>query len=317
MGFHSVVQRVVRGAFFYRLRAFRVPFRTPSCKLVPSIQTIPRGILTDDSPQSLYRDRLFVICFWTYVGAIAFSILGLLLLRLVPAAFELFAPYYDLLVKVPTWTYMMLMAILPMLMYAPKLEGRRFAFFLAWGSLIGAASELLGTTTGFPFGAYSYTNWLGPKIASHVPFFIPLSWFAMSILSLDLARRITARRSGRIVLAAFFMVLWDVSLDPAMGRFAQTTFWSYPGGGFYYGMPFTNWLGWFGVSLVIVAGYEWLGGGLDRSDRRAPLLYGLNCLFPILLCLVYGLYPAAAAGILAASVPYVLWYLRVRPRGTR
>lgn len=260
-------------------------------------------------------ERLYAIAFWGYVAAIAFSVLGLLLLRLVPSALPVFAPYYEVLVKTPTWVYMTLMAVLPILVYGPHLGARRMTLFVAWGSLIGAASELIGTTTGFPFGAYTYTSWMGPQIAGHVPYFIPLSWFAMSIVSLDLAQRLTPSRWRRILLATLFMVLWDVSLDPAMGRFAQTTFWSYPGGGFYYGMPLTNWAGWFGVSLVIMIGYEWLCGGLPTTDRRAPVLFGLNCLFPILLCLVYGLYGAFVAGTLAAAVPYLLLYLHRRAAG--
>lgn len=263
------------------------------------------------TPSSL-ADRLFTVGFWVYAGAIAFSILGMLLLRVFPSTLPVFAPYYDLLVKTPTWTYMTLMALLPVLMYAPMLGGRKVAVFVIWGSLIGAASELIGTTTGFPFGAYAYTDWMGPMIADHVPYFIPLSWFAMSILSLDLARRVTANRWKRILLATLFMVLWDVSLDPAMGRFAQTTFWSYPGGGFYYGMPLSNWAGWFGVSLVIMIGYEYIGGGLPASDHRAPLVYGLNCLFPILLCLLYGLYIAFIAGLAAAAIPYVFLFVTRR-----
>jgi putative membrane protein len=77
-------------------------------------------------------------------------------------------------------------------------------------------------------------------------------------------------------------------------------------------MPLSNWAGWFGVSLIIMIGYEWLGGGLSRTDRRAPIVYGVNCLFPILLCLLYGLYVAFVAGLLAAAVPYAFLYAKRR-----
>lgn len=281
---------------------------------VASIRTSsPRSAAVSPAePSRSLVERLYAVSFWIYVGAIAFSLLGMLLLRTVPSSLPVFAPYYEILVKTPTWTYMTLMAVLPVLMYGPKLGARRMTLFVAWGSLIGAASELIGTMTGVPFGAYAYTTWMGPKIAGHVPYFIPLSWFAMSILSLDLAQRVTTSRWRRILLATVFMVLWDVSLDPAMGRFAQTTFWSYPGGGFYYGMPLSNWAGWFGVSLIIMIGYEWLCGGLPATDRRAPLVYGVNCLFPILLCLLYGLYLGFVAGLLAAAVPYLFLYAKRR-----
>ena len=253
----------------------------------------------------------FGVAFWTFVGTIAFSIAGSLLLKLVPAAMDVFGPYYVQLVQAPTWTYMALLPLLPMLMYGPTVGWRRMAFFFAWGSALGGASELIGTTTGFPFGVYEYGFWLGPKLFDHVPYFIPPSWFAMSIISLDLARRLATSRLGRILLATVFMVLWDVSLDPAMSR--AFPFWTYAADGFYYGMPLSNWAGWFGVTLVIVAGYEWMGGGLAASHRWAPWLYALNCIFPLSICLLQGLYGAAAIGAVATAVPLALVYYRGRP----
>ena len=180
------------------------------------------------------------------------------------------------------------------------------AFFVLWGSFIGGLSELVGTTTGFPFGAYSYTHWLGPKLLDHVPYFIPLSWFALSILSLDLARRLTTSRLQRIVVAAVFMTLWDVALDPAMSR--AFPFWEYPGGGFFFGMPASNWAGWLGVTVIIVWGYEVIGGGLPQPSRWAPWLYALNGLFPLGISLIYGLVPAFFIGAVAVAIPLLaLW----------
>jgi putative membrane protein len=259
----------------------------------------------------------FRVAFWVFAGSIAFSVAGMILLMVAPSTLAFFGPYLQALVVAPTWTYMALMPVLPLLMYAPVLGGRRLAFFFAWGCLIGLSGELLGTTTGMPFGEYAYTQWLGAKIGGHVPYFIPPSWFAMSILSLDLARRTTSRRTSRIVLATVFMVLWDVSLDPAMNGAGAMfgdgavvggidRFWSYPPADafkFYYGMPLSNWLGWFAVALVIEAGYELIGGGLAESSRHAPVVYFLNCLFPLLLCLMYGLFVPFLVGAAVTAVP--------------
>ena len=46
-------------------------------------------------------------------------------------------------------------------------------FIASFGISLG--SELLGTSTGLPFGPYSYTNQLGYKIFGLVPFNIPTS----------------------------------------------------------------------------------------------------------------------------------------------
>ncbi len=260
------------------------------------------------APERDFTGQLFSIAFWTFVGSIGFSIAGTLLLKLAPSLMEIFGPYYPQLVKTPTWTYMTLLPILPVLMYGRSLGWRTMAFFVIWGSIIGGLSEFIGTTTGFPFGEYAYTRWLGPKLMGHVPYFIPPSWFAMSIISLDLARRIARHRWKRILLATLFMTLWDVSLDPAMSR--AFPFWTYPNGGFFFGMPASNWAGWLLVSFIIAAGYEWLGGGLRTTHRWAPWVYLLNCAFPLSISLLYGLYAAFAIGGVATALPLMLVWRR-------
>ena len=259
-------------------------------------------------------DLLFRFSFWLFVGSICFSVAGMLLLKLFPAAMELFGPVYTKLVKTPTWTFMTMLAILPILMYGPTLGWGRLMGFIVWGCVIGAAGELIGTTgilnvggLALPFGEYYYTEWLGPKIAGHVPYFIPPSWYAMSIVSMDLARRVVSARWSAVLLGTIFMVLWDVSLDPAMN--SAFPFWNYAVDGFFFGMPFSNWCGWFGVTLIIMIGYEWLRGDHEVQNDWAPLVYALNCFFPIAISLLRDLYLASFIGVLATAVPFVLLWL--------
>lgn len=253
------------------------------------------------------------LALWLFVGAIAFSVAGMLLLKLVPSAIEIFGPYYPTLVKTPTWTFMMLLALLPVLMYGPSLGWKRIGLFLLWGGLVGGLSELVGTTgiltvadIPLPFGEYHYTDWLGPKFAGHVPYFIPPSWFAMSIVSLDLAHRTTDRTWGNVALGTTYMVLWDVSLDPAMNH--AFPFWNYGVDGFFFGMPLSNWFGWAVVSLIIVLGYEYLRDDHSLQHPWAPWVYVLNCLFPIAITLIQGSAVAGLIGALATSVPFLfIW----------
>ncbi len=53
---------------------------------------------------------------------------------------------------------------------------------------LSLGSELLGTSTGFPFGHYRYLSGLGYKIAGLVPFTIPLSWFYIGFSTYSIAR---------------------------------------------------------------------------------------------------------------------------------
>src|SRR5262249_20885360 len=60
---------------------------------------------------------------------------------------------------------------------------RRTGIFFGVSTLLSLGCELIGTGTGWPFGNYAYTTFLGSKILGRVPFSIPLSWFAMGLAS--------------------------------------------------------------------------------------------------------------------------------------
>ena len=199
-------------------------------------------------------------------------------------------------------TYVVLGA-LAALVHASGLLGRRKAFaLLAVGTLISLAAELIGTSTGLPFGPYSYTTMLGYRIAGLVPFPIPLSWFYMIYCSLAICGRILPARdsewskliwaaTGGLVLAA-----WDVSMDPAMS-FA-TAHWIWHVSGSYYGMPWSNWFGW------------WLPPTM-YAERVSPslftlMLYAINGVMPIAICARHGLTWAAVFGVLAMGLPLLL-----------
>lgn len=266
-------------------------------------------------------DRVFLVALAAFLGAIAFSLAGSVLLRVFPGpagdALAWFAANLDVtlgdLIRWPTWVFMGLMPVLSFLLYRGALGPRRSLAFLVWGSCVGAAAELSGTMTGFPFGEYAYGDLLGAKIAGHVPWLIPPSWYAMSIVCFDLAGRLRLPSAGRIVTTALFMVLWDVALDPAMNH--AFPFWSYPDGGFFFGMPLSNWGGWIVASLVIAWGYEKLLGGSEEQAIWAPTLWSVNVLFPLALCFLYETVWAVPFGLAALAVPFAAIALRNRSAG--
>ncbi len=140
------------------------------------------------------------------------------------------------------------------LIHGASLLGRRailtfFLLFLVVGNLV----ENLGVTTGFPFGHYYFTDRMGPKLF-HVPILLGLAYLGMGYISWTLALLILGNRNARNPLAgfrvvavplvaSFLIVAWDFSQDPVWSTIERC--WIWPHGGAYFGVPVSNFLGWY------------------------------------------------------------------------
>lgn len=243
-----------------------------------------------------------IVLFALLAGSIAFSLGGMIALKVSPSIVVSVAPILSWLMMVPTWIYIVSLPLCVFLAFLPALGPRRSVLLLLSGAAVGAAAELLGTSTGLPFGRYAYTDFLGPKIAGLVPWAIPPSWYAAALLAFALASSLGLRGSRRVVTAAIYMVLWDVALEPAMS--AGFPIWTWSGEGVFYGMPLMNWFGWFVTALVIEAGFERVIGAADTS--RTPWtrrIWLVNGLFAVGICAQAGLGAAALLGAVAIALP--------------
>jgi uncharacterized membrane protein len=146
--------------------------------------------------------------------------------------------------------------------------------------------------TGFPFGHYHYTNALGPKLFL-VPLLIGpayfatgyLAWALSTVLIGDVRRESSAFTTFAVpFIASFLMVMWDLSFDPTASTVGQIWIWEQGGG--YFGVPLTNYLGWFltvYIFLQLFALYlrsRWAGHVRTRPMPRsyhaqAVVMYGL------------------------------------------
>jgi lycopene beta-cyclase len=117
--------------------------------------------------------------------------------------------------------------------------------------------EWLGSTTGFPFGSYRYTDLMQPQIA-HVPVLIPFAWFMMLPPAWAVARQIQARLPQQwahnrwlfLLLAGVAFTAWDLFLDPQMVAWGLWV-WDNPSG--YFGIPWSNYLGWLATAVLLTA----------------------------------------------------------------
>ena len=170
--------------------------------------------------------------------------------------------------------------VLPLLIFA-LIHGaisyrlRGILMFFAICFVIGNGFENLGVATGFPFGRYYFTDAMGPKLFQ-VPILLGLAYMGMGYLSWTLGRVILGNLRSPLVgarvvmlplVAAFIMVAWDFANDPVWANINRLWIWRH--GGAYFGVPTTNFLGWYLVVYLIYQSFAiYLG---ERFPGSNPL----------------------------------------------
>ena len=123
--------------------------------------------------------------------------------------------------------------------------------FIVISLVVSNILENTSILTGFPFGHYHYTDALGPKLFL-VPLLIGPAYFANGYFAWVIGNVLVGevRRGSSALLtfavpfiAAFVMVMWDLTLDPKASTIQHQWIWEQGGG--YFGVPLTNYLGWF------------------------------------------------------------------------
>lgn len=183
-------------------------------------------------------------------------------------------------------------------------------------------SNLLENTsilTGFPFGHYYYTDALGPKL-----FLVPLvigpayfstgylAWVLGTILVGNVRRETSAFVTFAVpFIASFIMVVWDLCFDPKFSTISHLWIWEQGGG--YFGVPLTNYLGWFFTVYVFFQLFALFlrfrkapredTPSLPRSyDAQAVVMYAITGLTFVLAYLV------GSSNTLVTDAVGVVWH---------
>jgi putative membrane protein len=185
---------------------------------------------------------------------------------------------------------------------ATHLLGARPALqFVLIAVSFGWFAEQMGSSRGWFFGHYTYTDVLGPRLGD-VPLVIPLMWFALTYAGYVIANLIVwqspvdgARGLGNTImlsfLAAMIVTAFDLGADPYMVYTLKAWIMTKTDGA-WFGETVQGFFGWVFVSFVIILGFRMSVRSLAmqpsspflRHHALVPLaLYGSNMVFQMML----------------------------------
>lgn len=177
---------------------------------------------------------------------------------------------------------------------------RGIVIFVALCLGIGNLAENIGVRTGFPFGHYYFTDAMGPKFLV-VPILIGpayfglgyISWVLARVIASDVRRPLAGLRLFTVpLLAALVMVAWDFSNDPIWATIERC--WNWRDGGGWFGVPWSNFLGWYLTVFLIYQCFTLYLRKRPASTSFLPRSYWRMAILFYLLC---------AAGNLLLVIP--------------
>lgn len=119
---------------------------------------------------------------------------------------------------------------------------------LAAAGAIGVLAEIVGVHTGIPFGQYEYTGALYPQL-----FDVPLVMCCAWVVLVAFVRQIVASFGQHLLLTvpifATMLTAFDLLIDPVAA--GPLMYWKWQHSGHYYGIPASNFYGWWIVSACI------------------------------------------------------------------
>ncbi len=155
----------------------------------------------------------------------------------------------------------------------------RTLLFLVIGFAVAYLSEFSSIRNGFPYGMYHYVynNLQGELVWGGVPLWDSVSYAFLAYASYETAWFFIGRIGPIRLIGPILMLLLDVVVDPlaVLGeRWFLGRIFYYPDGGLYFGVPLSNFAGWFLVALTIIGMYTLLEKWVCRTPPplRFPLL---------------------------------------------
>ncbi len=231
---------------------------------------------------------------------------------------------------------------------------RKTFSFTVIGYLISFISEYSSINTGFPYGWYYYIETTrGQELwIAGVPFFDSISYvflaycsYAMALLVvspvkasrrdfLTLETRAIRRSFAVLFLASLLQAFLDIIIDPVAlqgRRWFLGQIYGYREAGCHFGVPISNYLGWWVVSLLLILALQIVDrrrgkvpdkppAGVWNPPFRAlygPLLFLSVIVFNITVAFLIGEKLMATTGIFIFTLPFAIVFVLVVRRANR
>jgi len=225
---------------------------------------------------------------------------------------------------------------------------KRTLLFGTLGYLIAWLSELSSIHNGFPYGFYHYLQntkgreiWvLGVPLMDSISYvFLSYASYSLSLLIISPVRRtkwiicVLETRMIRnslyaAILGAVLFVYLDLIIDPVAlqgGRWFLGQIYEYPGNGVYFGVPLSNYLGWFVTGFCMIYAFQKVDQAFYRKGVSdfygyrypwrclvGPVLYLAVIVFNIFVTFLIGEQLMGWVGIFMVLLPVLLIHAILR-----
>lgn len=125
---------------------------------------------------------------------------------------------------------------------------RKLLPHLAIAGAIGFAAEVVGVHSGVLFGKYQYTTALYPQMFD-VPLVMVCAWVVLAAFTQQIVATLGLSRLLTVPLFATVLTVFDFLIDPVAA--GPLSYWTWEQPGRYYGIPASNFVGWWIVSAGI------------------------------------------------------------------
>lgn len=142
-------------------------------------------------------------------------------------------------------------------------------------ALLGYIIEVIGTNSGYPFGTYTYSSILGPRLFA-TPLMLGLLWWVLIRSWFDISRYISPNLWIRSLITGLGMVAMDFFIEPVA---IELNFWRWEE----VEVPVENYVAWFILSVVFAR----ITASGDVSNKLSKWVLPTLLIFFAALCWVY------------------------------